>query len=95
MIQRKGQAVFLSLMLGIVILVLALAFAPALRQFTSEARAPTTTTSVGLDCSNSSISDFDKSTCVLVDLNLPYFILGVIGIAFIVILAKIAFGGSA
>ena len=73
-------------------IVLALSFAPVLRQFTTDARAPTSDTAVGLDCANETINDYDKSTCVLVDLSIPYFIIGLIAIAFVIIGAKMSGG---
>lgn len=89
---NRGQFSFVALMLGIVIIVLALAFAPSLKYFTESAMNGTTTTAVGLDCANASISDFNKGTCVLVDFSLPYFIIGLIGVAFLVIAAKVVWG---
>lgn len=89
MMNNKGQYAIYTLMIGIVMLILAMAFAPALKSFVDSARAPPTNESVGLDCSNESISDFDKATCVTTDLFLPYFILGLIGLAFIVIGYKV------
>lgn len=81
-------------MLGVVVIVVALAFAPGLRQFVNDARGPTTDTQVGLDCTNSSISDFDKSTCSVIDLSLPYFIIGLIGIGLTLITAKLLMEGQ-
>lgn len=91
---NKGQTIFFTLGLGVLVLVVALAFAPALRQFVTDARGPTTDTQVGLDCTNSSISDFDKSTCSVVDLSLPYFIIGLIGIGLTLITAKLLTEGQ-
>lgn len=47
--------------------------------------------SSGLDCSNSSISNFDKATCYVVDMNLFYFIGALIFIAGGIITAKFLF----
>lgn len=93
--RNRGQVAILGLMLGVVIIVLALAFAPGLRQFVTDARNTTSDTQVGLDCNNASISDFDKSTCTAVDFSLPFFIVGLIGIAVVYIGARIVFGGNA
>lgn len=86
---NKGQYAIYTLMIGIVVLILALAFAPALKSFVDTARLPSTNESIGLDCTNNSISDFDKATCVTTDLYLPYFILGLVGLALIIIGAKV------
>lgn len=70
----KGQAFLVAIMVAIVFIILALAFAPAIKSFITDARSPSTDTSVGLDCSNSSISNFDKANCVVTDSFLPYFV---------------------
>ncbi len=91
-LNTKGQVFFYTLMLGIVIVLLALAFADPLRETIDTARAPSTGDSVGLDCGNSSISDFDKANCTMVDLGLPYFFWGMLALAGLVIGAKVMYG---
>ena len=73
-LNNKGQAFFVSLMLAIVIFILALALAGPLKSFTDNARGPNNETNQGLDCTNSSITDFDKANCIATDMFLPYFI---------------------
>jgi len=88
----KGQVVFYGMMLAVIIMVLALALAPVVKDFTDSAR--NTTTNIGgqgLDCSNASISDYDQGACMIVDLTLPYFIGCLVFIAGVVIIAKIVF----
>ena len=68
------QVVFVGLMISAVFIILALAFAPTIKQFVDDARGPTTDTAVGLDCNNSSISDYDKANCTATDSFLPYFV---------------------
>ena len=82
---KKGQVIFYGFMLGIVVIVLALALAPPVKEFIDDARNTTT----GMDCGNSSISDFDKAACIAVDLNGWYFIGGLIMIGGIIIGARI------
>lgn len=89
---KRGQAIFYTFMLGVVVIVLALALASPVKQFVDNARNVSSDTQVGLDCGNSSISMFDKGTCTFVDLGLPYFIFGLIGIAGIIIGARVVFG---
>lgn len=89
---NRGQVVVFTIMLAIVILILALAFAPVLKQFTEEARAPNTDSSVGLDCANSSISNFDKAVCTSIDVSQSYFFWGLLGIAGVVIGARLLVG---
>lgn len=50
-------------MLGIVVLILALAFAPGLKQ-----AVEVTMNTENFDCGNSSISSFDKVSCTAIDL---------------------------
>lgn len=85
---NRGQVVFFVLMLGIVVVLLAMALAPIVNQVATDARNVTTNTQVGLDCSNSSISDYQKSQCILVDVATPYFFFGLVGIALLIMGAK-------
>ena len=88
---NRGQVWAYGFMLGICIIILALALAPTGKQFVDDARNTTTEDRVGLDCSNDSISNFDKATCVITDFSLPYFFGALIFIGGAVIIAKIAF----
>lgn len=80
----KGQVFFFTFMVGLVVLILALAFAPGLRE-----QVDTTRNSANLDCGNDSISSFNKATCFVTDLNIFYFIGGLIFITGSIITAKI------
>ncbi len=72
---RIGQLFFFTLMLAVVVIILMLALAPIVLEFTSDARNATINgQTTGLDCGNSSISDFDNAACIVTDLTLPYFI---------------------
>jgi hypothetical protein len=86
---RRGQVIFYTFMLAIVIVVVNLALVPVVKDMVTDSRNTTTDTRVGLDCSNSSISDFNKSQCVLTDLATPYFFFGILGIALLVIGARV------
>ena len=88
----RGSFVIYGLMIGMVIMILALALAPAISQFTTGAMNETDGDRVGLDCNNTSISNFDKATCVATDLTLFYFIAFLIFLAGAVVTAKFAFG---
>ena len=67
-------------MLGIVVLILALAFAPGLKQAVEETRNPS-----NMDCGNSSISNFQKAACVGVDLITFEYVGGLLFIALSII----------
>lgn len=69
----KGQVFFVTMMIAIVFIILALAFAPVIKSFSDDARNSTTDTQVGLDCSNVSNSNFVKADCLFVDYMNPYF----------------------
>ena len=81
---KKAQAFFLTFMLGVTIIVLALAFAPGLSSHLVEMR-----NSDNMDCGNSSISTVDKTTCVVADISGFYIIGGLIAIAGTVIGARL------
>lgn len=90
---KQGQVTMLyTLMIAIVVILFAMAVAPTLKIFNDEARGPSTDTSVGLDCNNASISDYDKANCVALDLNFPFVILGFMAVAGIIIGARVMFG---
>ena len=89
---NQGQIVFYTFMVGVVIIVLALAFAPVLKTHIDDVRGNSTLSytnkTIGLDCSNSAISNFDKATCVVTDLSLFQFIVGLLVLAGAVITAR-------
>ena len=66
---KVGQAALVGLMIGIMVFMLAMIFIDPIKDTITWTRAADR-----LDCSNSSISDGTKATCLIVDLILPYFI---------------------
>lgn len=85
----KGQIVFVGLMIGITIIVLALALAPTVQDFTNGARNETDMLGgTGLNCTNTALGWADEGACMITDLTLPYFILGLICIGLIYFGAK-------
>lgn len=91
---HKGQIWGYALMLGITIIVVALALAPLGQDFIDEGMNASTSDLIGLDCSNSSISSFSKGTCVITDFSLAYFFGGLVLIGLGVITARISFIGG-
>jgi hypothetical protein len=69
-----------------------LALAPATRQVSDNARLPSANDTIGLDCGNSSISTFDKTTCLVTDVSPFYFIMALVFVAGAVVTARIVFG---
>ena len=90
---KKAQVVVYAFMLGLTILVLALALAPPIKQSVDTARNVTNGDTIGMDCSNASISNFDKVACYASDLSMFYIIGFLIFMAGAVITAKIVFTG--
>lgn len=70
----RGQVVFLGLMLCLTIVILALALAAPIKQATDGARQSSTEDTIGMNCSDSSISNYDKIACISTDLSLPLFV---------------------
>ena len=89
---KQGSAKLFGLMIGLTIIILALALAPALRETTTTAMNSTDGDTIGMDCANVSISNFDKAACISADIS-PFYLVGVlilIGGGFITF--KVAFG---
>jgi hypothetical protein len=84
MVNNKGQMALVGLMIGVFIFLLGMTFINPMKDVITEVRG-----AGQLDCSNSSISDGEKMTCLAVDLILPYFIVVVLAIAGAWISAKI------
>ena len=89
---KSGSTVILGLMLGMVIIILALALAPVLQDTVDEAMSETSGDKYGLDCNNESISSFDKAGCIAVDLSWFYYLGALLFIGGLVITSKITFG---
>ena len=87
----KGQVFFALFMIGIVVIILALALAPVLKERVDSVRNATYDGDLsGLNCTSPN-NDFDRGTCILVDMSLPYFIGGLIFIGGAFLTAKIVF----
>jgi len=88
---KRGSVVVFGLMLGMVVIILALALAPAVAEFTNNARATVT----GMNCAyTNNISTFVRAACVATDMSLFYFIAFLIFLGGAVVTAKFAFGGK-
>jgi len=73
---RRGQAALVGLMIGIMVFMLAMVFIDPIGDVIDVTRGADQ-----LDCSNSTISDGNKATCLIVDLIMPYFIVIIIAVA--------------
>ena len=97
---KKGITALVTIPIAIVILVLALAFAGPIKEAVDGARSQNNTyiasgnatvPDTGLNCNNTTLSDFDDATCLFVDLFTPLYIALMIGLAFLIVGAKIVF----
>ena len=88
---KKGQTMFYGISLALVIIVLALALSPALKEQVDTAMNQTVGDTIGMDCSNSSVDNFTKAGCTVVDFSMFYFVGGLILIAGGVAVAKVIF----
>jgi len=73
MTNNRGQMFFVTMMIAIVFIILALVFAPVIKEFTDNAMNDSTDTSVGLNCTGTS-DNFVIADCLFVDFQNPYFI---------------------
>ncbi len=76
---NKGQMLIFGFMIMMTIIVLIMGTAPAGQDVLN-----LTMSSDNMDCDNSSISTFDRTACVAVDMGMFYFLIGLIAIAFAV-----------
>ena len=81
---KLGQVSLLSLAMGVFFFFLALTFANPLKEVINSTRGASQ-----LDCTNSSISDGTKMTCLFTDIVLPYFIATILGFAGYIMTARV------
>ena len=87
---KKASVLIYSLMLATLIIILALALAPATTEFTERAMNDTVGDNLGMNCSSPD-TDFTRATCYAADLTPFYFIASLLFIGGAVITAKIIF----
>lgn len=80
---NKGQAIFMGFMIMLAIIVLTFGMAQPVKSFVDDAR-----NSTNMDCTNNSISDFDRAACVVIDMGIFYFIAGMIALGIAVFLSR-------
>jgi hypothetical protein len=81
---NKGQIMLVALMVGVVIIILALAFAGPTKQFVDGARGTD-----GLNCSSNLLDKYYQADCVATDLLTPAFIGFLIVLGGIIIIARL------
>lgn len=72
---NRGQLTtfFVTLMIGLVVIIIAMAFAPLLQQMITGAAQNSTSTTLGLNCT-SPVDSYRQGTCMISDISLPAFI---------------------
>ena len=73
---NKGQAVLWGLMMMVFLFMFGMTIIDPMKDVITDVRAADQ-----LDCTNSSITDGAKSSCLIIDLTLPYFIVAVFSVA--------------
>ena len=89
---NRGQVIFFTLMIGLTVLILAMALAFPVKQASDNATNYSnnvTGSHQTLDCNNDSISNFDKAACIVADLSIFYFIGGLIFLVGSILAAKV------
>jgi hypothetical protein len=71
---NRGQMFFVTIMIALIFIILALVFAPVIKDFTTTAMNDSTDTSVGLNCTNPLSDTYTKANCLFVDYMNPYFV---------------------
>ena len=88
---NKGQVIIYGLMVSLIIIILALSLAKPVTDFSATAMNNSSDSALGLNCTNSSIDNYLKATCVTVDLYSFYFIGALIFIGGAILISKIVF----
>lgn len=92
-VNKKCQVAIYSFMLALTIIILALAFAYPIWEASQNARNETIGEgeTLGLNCSNSALSYYDKAACITTDLT-PFYFIGILLFAGgVVLVAKLVF----
>jgi hypothetical protein len=87
----RAQVMIYSLMVGLCIIILALALAKPVTDFSTTARNNTTATDLGLNCTDGSIDNYYRGACIVTDLYSPYFIGVLLFIGGAVIISRVIF----
>ena len=91
----KGQASAVAFMVAIVILLMALAFAPVVNEITTKSMNESSAELGevgGMNCTSTYISNSQKAVCWTMDITQSYFIIGLIALGGVVIAARILWG---
>ena len=88
---KRASVIIFSLMLAVVVIILAIALAPAAQQIISSAMNASESDTIGMDCDNESISNFTKAACVVTDFSLFWFFGAMIFLAGVIVTGRILF----
>ena len=87
---KKGLVGILGLMIGIVVIIMAFSLAPLGKEVVEDTMNQTNGDTFGLDCNNSTISNFDKATCAVTNFSLFAFFGALIFIGGAYVMARVA-----
>jgi len=88
---KRASVQIYGMMLGLTIIILALALAPVGKEFIEDTMNETVGDTLGMNCSSGTISNFDKAACTVVDFSLFYFFGGLIFLAGVVVTGRLIF----
>lgn len=92
MVKIAQGTLFYSFMLGMTIIILALALAFPVKEQIDSVRNETTNEGVnGLNCTNTELSIYDKGACIVTDMGIFYFIGSLIFVGGAVLMARVIF----
>ena len=89
---KNGQVIFFTLMIGLTVLIFTLSLAFPVKQSIDDATnysGNASTSVANLDCNNGSISIYNKGACLVSDMSMFYFIGGLIFLVGSIITAKV------
>lgn len=85
MINKKGQTLFLGILIGVMLFIFGMLFLNYVKPEVSTAKI------IGLDCTNPNISDGNKVACLGVDLVMPLLIFAIVSVGIGSILSRFTF----
>lgn len=88
---KLGQnTLFLSIIVGVAFFIFGMLIGNFIKPTVADTRNVTLSNGeAGLDCTNSSISDGNKATCLVVDISYPIYVYGIVSGLFAFIFARL------
>lgn len=86
-INNKGQSAALAILTAFMLFMIGMIFINPLKTSIDSSR-------LGMNCSDSTISDGSKLTCLIIDIVMPYFIISIFSIAGGLVISRFVGGGA-